>query len=115
MSRNMENTKHQTFRQSIALPNVKLSHVDAFKAIEYAIETLNKDLERACEHGFVHLVEDPETGSHLGSEVYLNPIIVDMQLIFLRDTGRFNGCTGEIMSEHEDRYHSILLKVTFKP
>lgn len=109
----MSATYYQTFRQSICINANEPPRRDlAFQHIDEAIQSLNEMLQHQLEQHRLYQPEDPEFGRE--AVVVIDPVITGMEIRFLRDTGRPNGSTGEIMGQQEDRYHAIILDVAFQ-
>jgi len=101
--------KSQQFIYNIGLSaKLPLTHKDAFMAIEKAVEETNKSLQEHLKQKKLVSVENDVTTVHEKFE------LLNFEIQFIRDTGRFDGCTGEIHGQYEDRYHSLRVKVTFK-
>jgi hypothetical protein len=102
----------QTFRKPISVSGglSEMTWKDAWVYISSAIHDLNHELQSYLSVGELQSA-DFITGT---LKVVKNPKITGIELEFQRDTGRVDGCTGEVLGVHEDRHHNLILHISFE-
>lgn len=102
--------KYQDFVRNISLSDSPETYDwrNAWKQIEKAITELNELVQLHIKSGMLTSIEEGVP------RCCINFKILNIEQTFMRDTGRFDGCTGEIYGVGEDRYHWIRTRIYFE-